>query len=101
MIQQEYGWSDAHILGLNLGRVRQIRDVILTRMGEQRRARLSELELQTRYLVQSIWAASGHAKRGQPQKAADQVQFLPRKERRKRTVPTIGQMYRMFPPLQG
>jgi hypothetical protein len=70
--------------------------VILTRVGEQRRARLSELELQTKYLVTAIWSASGHAKRGQAQKAADQVQFLPKKARR-RGIPTVTQVVRMFP----
>lgn len=71
--------------------------MILTRVGEQRRARLSELELQTKYLVQSIWAASGNAKRGQPAKAAEAVRFLPKRARR-RELPTVGQVLRMFPP---
>lgn len=71
--------------------------MILTRLTERRRAHLSELELQTRYLVQAIWAASGHAKRGQPQKAAEQVRFLP-KQARRREIPTVRQLVRMFPP---
>jgi hypothetical protein len=83
-------------LSLNLGRIRQLRDVILKRVGEQRRARLSELELQTKYLVTAIWSASGNAKRGQPQKAAEQVKFLP-PERKRRPIPTVGQVLRMFP----
>lgn len=73
-----------------------MRDVILTRLGEQRRARLSELELQTKYLVSAVWAASGHAKRGQPQKAAEEVRFLPPRVRR-REIPSDAQVMRMFP----
>lgn len=77
--------------------MRQLRDVILTRLGEQRRARLSELELQTRYLVQSIWAASGNAKRGQAIKAAEAVRFLPPRAKR-RELPSVATVMRMFPP---
>lgn len=68
----------------------------MTRVGEQRRARLSELELQTKYLVQAVWAASGNAKRGQPVKAAEAVRFLPKRAGRRR-IPTVGQVLRMFP----
>lgn len=74
-----------------------MRDVILTRVAEQRRVRLSELELQTKYLVQAVWAASGNAKRGQPQKAAAEVRFLPPTPRR-RTIPSVRQVMRWFPP---
>lgn len=71
--------------------------MILKRVGEQRRAHLSELELQTKYLVRAIWAASGHAKRGQPRQAADEVQFLPKRAKR-REPPPVAQVLRMFPP---
>lgn len=68
--------------------MRQLRDLILARQLETQRTHLAALELQTRYLVQHLWAASGNAKRGQPEKAADGVKFY----KRPRILPTIAQV---------
>ena len=70
--------------------------MILSRLGEQRRARLSEVELHTKYVVQAIWATAPGVKRGQPAKAVDAVRFLPKTTRRR--VPSTSQVLRMFPP---
>lgn len=59
---------------------------------------MAVVELQTRYLVQAVWAASGHAKRGQPAKAAAEVRFLPQRHRRQWKVPTVAQLTAMIPP---
>jgi hypothetical protein len=60
LISSEYGWTDGQILDLTLGRIREVRDLILTRRSEQfdRDVRLEEAKL--RILAGAVHGAAGN-----------------------------------------
>lgn len=60
LISQQYGWLDSQILDLTLGRMRQIRDVILERRDEDWRRELDVRETELQYTCQMIAASAGH-----------------------------------------
>jgi hypothetical protein len=74
LISAEYGWTDDQILDLTIARLRQIRDVILERQGEDRRADLTVREVELRTTTQFIAAAAGSK---QLVSQADKVRLLP------------------------
>jgi hypothetical protein len=61
LISSSYGWTDEQILDLPIGRINQVRDVILERQDEdwKRRLRLEEASLQ--HICASIHGAAGNA----------------------------------------
>lgn len=62
LIAQNYGWTDDQILDLTLSRMRQIRDVIWERQGEERRLMLRDKEVELQILA-SFTAQTDKAQR--------------------------------------
>ena len=96
LISSQYGWTDAQILDLTLARVRQVRDVLLTRIQEDWKRHVLLVERQTQYLVGAEFGAAGDKKAG---KKAERVKFLAG-EKVVRPAPA-EQLERMFPGREG
>lgn len=95
LIASEYGWTDEQILDLTLARMRQIREVVLRRRDAEFRKTVRLEEIKVRHLVSATFAAARN-KKGAQQAAS--IEFMERDEtEKKRTVPTIRQISRMFP----
>lgn len=62
LISSEYGWSDERILDLTLGRMRQIREVIMSRRDADWRRQVHLEEAKLRHLVAATMAAANNRK---------------------------------------
>lgn len=68
-----YGWTDDQILDLTLTRLWQVREVVIERLGDERKERNVRAEAVTRQLVLHIRLAAGDKKAS---KAAAQVKLF-------------------------
>lgn len=60
LISSEYGWKDSDILDLTMARMRQVRDVILTRQDEEYVRALRVEEAKVRATTTAVYAAAGN-----------------------------------------
>jgi hypothetical protein len=95
LISSEYGWTDDQILDLTLTRIRQVREVILTRQGETREQDLTVEERKLQALVGAIHAAAGNKKGAA---AAQEIRLFERSDGQKpqREVPRTEAVLAQF-----
>lgn len=60
LLSSEYGWTDDQILDLTLERLRQVREVVVERHGEEERHRLRLKEQELQVLCSYIAGSAGH-----------------------------------------
>jgi hypothetical protein len=95
LIASEYGWTDEQILDLTLGRMRQIREVILMRRDADYRRTVRLEEMKVRNIVAATFAAAGNRKGA---RGAEGISFLPPDEAEKKSkVASIKQVSKVFP----
>lgn len=98
LIQGEYGWTDEHLLGLTLGRMKLISKILVERKAEEHRARMILAQEHARAIMSVLpgLAQSKKANRSM-RRAAEAFTLLPDDEKtRTEKMPSVDQVERLF-----
>lgn len=96
VVATEYGWTDAQILDLTLGRLKVTLRVIADRKQEEQKTRLRLAENHARAIIGAMPGLAWSRKAGNSiRRVAESLNFLPG-EKREKPLPTVEDVKGLF-----